>query len=243
MAPSKPKSAPKAPPLKADKAPKSGAKAAPGKHKTDWEAVERDYRTGKYTLRELGGKHGADPSLISRKAKKNGWTQDLAIAIKQATNAKLTEQLVHKEVHKGQQKVHNTIEAAATMGANVIMGHRKGLSELAGVKQLLLDQIKSAAENLPDLTEIIELARKPDDHGNDRVNDALKRAMSRSTLADDLKKLADVDEKVRKGEREAFNLDDDGKKDADALTALLHGIANAGNSAFKPVARDPEYGD
>lgn len=54
--------------------------------------------------------------------------------------------------------------------------------------------------------------RKPDDNGIDRANDALRKAMSRSALVDDLKKLADVDEKVRKGEREAFGLDDDPTK-------------------------------
>jgi hypothetical protein len=31
--------------------------------------------------------------------------------------------------------------------------------------------------------------------------------MGRSALVDDLKKLADVDEKIRKGEREAFNIE------------------------------------
>ena len=77
------------------------------KRKTDWEAVERDYRTGKYTLRELETKHGADDGLISRKAKKSGWTQDLAIAIKQATSAKLAEQLVSKEHTK-----HNHFQRA-----------------------------------------------------------------------------------------------------------------------------------
>lgn len=43
--------------------------------KTDWEAVERDYRTGKYTLRELEARHGANNGLIARKSKKEGWTK------------------------------------------------------------------------------------------------------------------------------------------------------------------------
>ena len=51
------------------------------------------------------------------------------------------------------------------------------------------------------------MVRNPDENGIDRANDALRKAMSRSALVDDLKKLADVDEKVRKGEREAFGLD------------------------------------
>ena len=206
----------KAPP----KTPVKPRNAAEGvaKRKTDWEAVERDYRTGKYTLRELETKHGADDGLISRKAKKSGWTQDLAIAIKQATSAKLAEQLVSKEVSKNQQNVSNTIDAAATMGMNVILGHRKGLKHITGIKEQLLAQIEQAAANMVNLADVIEMVRNPDENGIDRANDALKKAMGRSALVDDLKKLADVDEKVRKGEREAFSIDSEPEDTATAAS-------------------------
>lgn len=193
----------------------TGKPATAQKSKTDWEAVERDYRTGKFTLRELETKHGANNGLISRKARKDGWTQDLSKAIKQATNAKLVEQLVSKEVSKSQQKVSNTVLAAAEVNKDVILGHRKGLLRITSVKAKLLEQIEQAAENMVDLAEAIEMVRNPDDNGVDRANDALKKAMGRSALVDDLKKLADVDEKVRKGEREAFSIDDSEKDPAD----------------------------
>lgn len=179
----------------------------PAKRRTDWDAVERDYRTGKFTLRELEAKHGANNSLISRKAKAGGWTQDLADAIRQATNARLDEETVSKEVRNGAQKVSTVVLAVAEQNTKVILGHRTGLARLNGIKNKLLDQIEQAADNLPDLEEVIEMIRKPDDNGRDAVNDAMRKAMSRSALVDDLKKLADVDEKARKGEREAFKID------------------------------------
>jgi len=202
--------------------------AASGKRRTDWEAVERDYRTGKFTLRELEEKHKAFTSSISRKAKKDGWTKDLSTAIKQATNAKLTSDLVNTLVNEGAQDVSNAVLAAAEVNTRVILSHRKGLQAITNVKRTLLNQIEQAAANMADLAEIIEMVRNPDGNGIDRANDALKKAMSRSALVDDLKKLADVDEKVRKGEREAFGLDDDpadkqeqqGPKMTDAQLAL-----------------------
>lgn len=194
-------------PIKGKSSPARGATAAARKEKTDWQAVERDYRTGQFTNRELGAKHHADHGLISRKAKAGGWTKDLSVAIQQATNAKLVEELVTKEVTKSHQKVTNTIQAAAEVNKNVILGHRTGLNRLTTIKAKLLDQIEQAAANLPDLAEVIEMARNPDENGQDRVNDALKKALGRSALVDDLKKLSDVDEKVRKGEREAFSID------------------------------------
>lgn len=202
---------------------------ASGRKRVDWDAVERDYRTGKFTLRELEGKHGATNSTIARWAKRHGWTQDLSVAVRQATNAALISEIVGKECSSAQQSAAETVLAAAEVNKQVILGHRQGLQALTDVKRTLLSQIEQAAAQLPDLAEVIELVRKPDDNGIDRANDALRKAMSRSALVDDLKKLADVDEKVRKGEREAFGLDadpakkppgDDQKKLSDVELAL-----------------------
>lgn len=150
-------------------------------------------------------------------------------------------ELVKTEINDGQDKVKISVLAAAEIGKNVIMGHRKGLLRLTDVKVKLLMQIEQAAENMTDLTDIIEMVRNPDDNGMDRANDALRKAMGRSALVDDLKKLADVDEKVRKGEREAFSLDDDNKQKSDPFAAMLHRIASGNNSAFQPVQNDPAH--
>jgi hypothetical protein len=44
-------------------------------------------------------------------------------------------------------------------------------------------------------------------------------------------------------ERQAFGLDDKDNSPVDALTTLLHGIANSSGNAFAPVASDPEHED
>ena len=212
----------KAPPIAAKPASrkKDAGAAVARKRRTDWEAVERDYRTGRFTLRELETKYEVNNSTISRRADKHGWTQDLSTAIKQATNAKLIQSIVAAECSTAQQNAADTVLAAAEVNKQVILGHRTGLLELTSVKRTLLGQIQQAAALLPDLAEVIEMVRKPDDNGIDRANDALRKAMSRSALVDDLKKLADVDEKVRKGEREAFGLDDIGKPEDEGLAAM-----------------------
>lgn len=206
---------------KAAPAKKAGKPTAPAKRRTDWQAVERDYRTGKFTLRELEAKHGANNATISRRAAKEGWTQDLSAAIKQATNAKLIESIVADECSSAQQNAAGTVLAAAELNTRVILAHRQGLNRLTEIKSKLLDQIEQAAENMVDLAQVIEMVRNPDDNGVDRANDALRKAMGRSALVDDLKKLADVDEKVRKGEREAFGLDVEAPPEEDARQARM----------------------
>lgn len=181
--------------------------AAPGKRrKVDWEAVERDYRASQLTLRELGEKHGCAHPAIARKAKAEGWQRDLTDAVKQATSSKLIQAAVTSAVTNKHQAVTNAVLVAAEVNTQVVLGHRKGLNRITRIKEALLDQIEQAAQLMPELAEVIEMVRQPDDNGVDKANDALRKAMSRSSLVDDLKKLAEIDERVRKGEREAFNI-------------------------------------
>lgn len=181
--------------------------AKPAKRKlVDWPAVERDYRTSQMTLREMGEKHGCTHGAIAQKAKASGWQRDLRPAIEQATQTKLIESALSSAVSTATQELTNVVLAVAEVNTQVILRHRTGLQRITRIKEQLLDQIEQAALNLPDLAEAIEMVRNPDENGQDKANDALRKAMSRTALVDDLKKLAEVDEKVRKGEREAFNI-------------------------------------
>lgn len=175
--------------------------------RADWEAVERDYRLGSLTLRELEAKHGASRAAIARRARAQSWTRDLTGAVRQATSAALIERMVQSAAADGQERTTDAVLAAAEVNVRVITSHRAGLARLQHVKAQLLEQIEQAAAQMPELAEVIEMVRQADDSGVDRANDALKRAMGRSSLIDDLKKLAEIDERVRKGEREAFGVD------------------------------------
>lgn len=50
---------------------------------TDWGAIERDYRAGILSLREIAAKDGnVTEGAIRKKAKGQGWTRDLSAKIK-----------------------------------------------------------------------------------------------------------------------------------------------------------------
>jgi hypothetical protein len=42
----------------------------------DWQSVERDYRTGKHSLSELGARHGCASSTIANRATQEGWQRE-----------------------------------------------------------------------------------------------------------------------------------------------------------------------
>lgn len=217
MAPSKPKSARNAPAPKAQKAPKSGAKAAPGKVKTDWQAVERDYRTGKFTLRELESKHGPNNATISRRAAKEGWTQDLSVAIKQATNAALIEALVADECSKAQQDAATTVLAAAELNKDVILGHRKDAQAAQQAMQQAMAVVLKAGANVTDLKDaalfasaveslsrtvknVVSIERQAfslDDNPADRVDHEAER-YARMSMTERAARIALIFEKARK---------------------------------------------
>jgi hypothetical protein len=198
-------------------APNSAPTTKPTKRrKVDWDAVERDYRASQMTLREMGEKHGCTHGAIAQQAKARGWQRDLRPAIDQATQARLIEASLSNAVNGATQELTNVVLAVAEVNTQVILRHRTGLQRITRIKDLLLDQIEQAAMNLPELAEAIEMVRNPDENGQDKANDALRKAMSRTALVDDLKKLAEVDERVRKGEREAFSIGGDDEPDATA---------------------------
>ena len=134
-------------------APSKDAGFVAPRKRTDWDAVERDYRTGKFTLREINIKHGADPGQISRKAKKDGWTQDLGEAIRHATNARLVADLVDKDVKETQQKVNIVVLAAAEQNARVIQGHRTRLASLTDAVEIAQAKLLSMGDTLADVRD------------------------------------------------------------------------------------------
>lgn len=185
------------------KKPKPKAKAP--RPPVDWDAIEPHYRANIRPLRELGEEYGVSASAITQHANKKGWTRDLGAQIRAKAEAKVLAEAVSKESRANEKAV---TEGNAELQYRIRMKHRTGLGKLSEIEGKLLANLESVVDNLTDLGAVIEMARNPDENGKDKLNDLLRKAMERSALVDDLKKLAEINEKVRKGEREAFGIDD-----------------------------------
>lgn len=152
----KTKAAPAKKPAAKKPASKPAAAPATKRQRTDKEAVERDYRTGRFTLRELGAKHKCDHALIARWIKRHGWTQDLTAAVKSATNALVIQESVNKAVTEGQQTVTNTVLAAAELNAQVILGHRNRVQRATEVAMRMLDELDQTTLGADKLQSMFE---------------------------------------------------------------------------------------
>lgn len=176
----------------------------------DWEAIEKAYRLGNKSLAQLGEEYGVSHTSISRKAKKLGWIQDKTEEVQTIANALLTQSLCNNAPSNAQPSAFD-VQIAAQTQANVVLGHRKGLAKLSGLRDRLLDDIEGAIDLLGSHKDI--LSALADGDGEALVS-RVSKVLGRSVIIDDLKKLAEIDEKVRKGEREAFGIKEEGEKTA-----------------------------
>jgi hypothetical protein len=191
------------------------------KKAADWDRIERDYRTSKFTLRELATKHGVSHQAIGKRAKVKGWTQDLAAQIRQATNAKVVAKMVDAEVAKGGQAVADTVLAAAEIGAQVILRHQARVGRAVDVSMRMLDELDATTlktDELDGLFDVMsaEMADKDLNAARQRFND-LMRLHNRIGSA---QKLMDALQKAQVLERQAFGLDDKAKNPASDLEGL-----------------------
>jgi len=184
-------------------------KPAPKRRSVDWDAVERDFRTGKFTLRELGGKHGVSHAAIGKRSRDRQWPQDLSEQIRQATNAKLTAELVSMETEKSFQAVSTTVQAAAELNKQVILGHRTDILATRNVAADLLQELASAAllaEN-QELLEKIVAGEGATPQQEAQARSIVVKALSVNTRISSIKALAETFSKLQESERKAFSID------------------------------------
>lgn len=149
---------------KAQPRPKKAADTAEGevstkKRRVDWDAVERDYRTGKFTDGELSTKYGVTREAIVRRRKKDQaddstrWAQDLEPQVRAATNALLIQEHITSQITEGHSKVTGVILAAAELNKSVILRHRSRLERLNADADAARDKLIQLADSIADIKE------------------------------------------------------------------------------------------
>lgn len=198
----------------------------------DWEAIKRDWRTGKFTQAELATKHKVNPATLNRKIKADraadpeAWPKDLTEAVRLATNARVITEMVKAEIKgqadkvkgqeqrqeaiaKGQEQVKDAVAMAAEMSANVILKHQKDLGEAREVAMGLLGELRDSALLTEDKELLAEIlageGAKPEDLA--RARTTVRRALEVGTRISAVKAMTDALSKLQERERVAFSLD------------------------------------
>jgi hypothetical protein len=209
----------------------------------DWVVIELNYRLGMKSNRQLAAEHGIQASTIGRRAEKHSWLQDKAPEVRaRSANMLLRAPAEGASGFATQQATRNAtptdadVEVAATVIMRVILGHRSTLRRISSIRDKILDELDAQTCQLGLLKQIVEAARDPNENGVDKRNDLLQRVIDLPSRVDSLKKVTELDEKVRRGEREAFNIEGMLNPEIDPLTALLDRIGRKGSAM--PVVHD-----
>lgn len=107
----------------------------------DWARIEAEYRTGRWTVREIGKRNGISHVSIIAKAKKMGWVQDIGEKVEHARKAKLAEQAA------AETKIVDTVEAVATQQASIVSEHKQSAVTARAVVNKLLAEVDFTTEH------------------------------------------------------------------------------------------------
>ena len=179
--------------------------------KADWERIEIDYRAGVKSLREIAGEHGISEGAIRKRAKRDGWTRDLADKIQQRAEDLVRTQAVRTEVRSEQRATERqVIEANAEAVANVKMAHRSDISRARAIVNGLLDELQEmvGSDNATLLQELGFLLRSEDENGKDRLNDLYQQIISLPGRSKAMKDLTASLQSLVAMERTAYGMDE-----------------------------------
>ena len=207
----------------------------------DWEAVEREYRAGIRSLKDIGAEFGVSDAGILKRVKKEGWVRDLGPKIKAKAEALVSEREVSERV-SAQTTVseRQVVEANAEMMANVIRGHHKLLTRLRGIAMLLMDRLEAELEGTELFRQLGVMMANPDEFGVDKLHEVFVKVTALPVQTDTAKKLAEMLKTIIELERKVFKIDDQKPAEVNPLAELIRAVSG---TSLPVVANVPEDDD
>lgn len=164
----------------------------------DWDVIERDYRIGQFSMRELARRHRTTAGSISRRAAKHEWVQDYSAEVREKTRAGLIEKPKPAELlperpeeeHDASSEKRNTqggkrntptrarnerntptpedIDLAVQTNIAVVNDHRRLLARTRGVAMILIRQLEELRDPAK-RAEIVETIEEETSTGTGRL--------------------------------------------------------------------------
>lgn len=204
---------------------KEAEPAAASGRQIDWEAVQRDFRAGVLSLREIGVAHGLTHTAVAKRAKRDGWARDLKARIQARADELVQAREAAPRMSAGTER--EVIEANAERIAQVRSEHRQDINRVRSLGLALLSELEAQSAHLEDFERLGELMAAPDERGVDRMRDVYQRVISTPGRVDSAKKVAETLKQAIGLEREAYGLDDETNGRAESVFETLLDLAAA----------------
>lgn len=196
----------------------------------DWEAIERAYRAGLLSVREIAASCGVSHTAIQKRAKANGWERDLKAKIKAKADSLVAKREVATQVaSKSVETEREIIEVNAEVIANIRMAHRGDISRGRRLTNKLLDELEALTDEQGTIKELIAQLKDADHDDGDAMADVLALANKMGALPSrtkTMKELAETLKTLVALERQAYDLDTKaGNSDADELSKMMDDLS------------------
>lgn len=175
---------------------------------TDWEAVERDYRAGVATLRQIAETHGTTHTTVATRAKKGGWDRDLSAKIAAKADAILSKSHLSSDLSKPATE-REIVESNAQVVASALIGQQKSIRRHRTLSEKLLAELEAQCDDPEIFAQLGELMQSPDERGTDKLNELYRRVIALPSRIDVAKKAAETLRILVSLEREAYGMDKD----------------------------------
>jgi hypothetical protein len=126
--------------------------------KTDWDAVEPQYRAGIKSLRQLAEEFGCTSGRVAQVAKARGWERDLSHKIQAKVESALSRAAVSADISTKRKATETeVIDASAAAITNVVMAHRTDISALRGKARDYQRELDECGEDLSKRVSILKM--------------------------------------------------------------------------------------
>lgn len=183
----------------------------PARKATDWEAVEREFRAGIRSLREIGAEYDVTEGAIRKRAKKEGWSRDLAERVRAKADELVRKELVRTEVRNNPDRVlseRQTVEVEAQVQARIQIQHRADVPRARSLVLRLLAECEAQSDEPEEFVKLGELLLRADESGQvEKLHRAYVTAISLPQRIKGVKDLCEALRVLVELERKVFNID------------------------------------
>lgn len=176
----------------------------------DWEAVEREYRAGIRSLKDIGEEYGVSAPGILKRAKRDDWARNLSAKIKAKAEEKVNAALVNESVNAARAVTEREIvDVVAGNQAYAELSQRKDVSRSRGIVQKLFSELEGQIDGIEDFERLAELMANPDENGADKLNALYQKVIAFPSRVDSAKKLSEALRVLVELERKVLRIKDE----------------------------------
>jgi hypothetical protein len=192
----------------------AAANAVKKSRKTDWDAIEIQYRAGIKSLRAIGEEFGVSNVGILKRAKREGWDRDLKAKIQARADAKVSAALVSGKVSNPLTKIAEAeiIEANSNKQAEAQLKHIEQSESAGSIGDILFDELSVMTSAREDFAKLGELLADPE-AAHDKLQEIYRRVVGFSGRVDAYKKLVEARKTAIELERKVLRIKDDEPQD------------------------------